>query len=80
MQLFLAGEQYYFEIVAGVLDYDQERWVLGNRYDRPGVTRQRLQEFKLDPHGPGSPRTPALPTAGRGLPAVRARHAMGLRE
>lgn len=49
MQLALAGEQHYFETVAGVLDYDQERWVLEKWYDKPDVTRQRLQEFKLDP-------------------------------
>lgn len=48
-QLALDGEQHYFEAVAGVLDFEQERWVFEN-WSRP---RQRhLDEFKhlqLDP-------------------------------
>jgi hypothetical protein len=49
MQLALDSEQHYFEIVAGVTDYDQERWVLENWSNKPDLTRDRLREFELDP-------------------------------
>ena len=49
MQLALAGEQYYFEIAAGVIDYDQTRWVLENLKNKQGVTWQGLDDMELDP-------------------------------
>lgn len=49
MQLALASEQHYFELVAGVTDYEQERWVLENWSSKPAMDSARLLEIKLEP-------------------------------
>jgi hypothetical protein len=48
MQLALDGEQHYFELVAGVTDHEQERWVLENWSYQPDVHSARLREFRLE--------------------------------
>lgn len=49
-QLSMLGEQHYFELVAGVIDATQSRWLAGiSASGLPDEQKRRLREERLDP-------------------------------
>jgi hypothetical protein len=48
-QLILAGEQHYFELIAGVTDHEQESWVLQNVSNNDKEPSDSFWQTPLDP-------------------------------